>query len=112
MEKMTHAEYIASLRHEAGEIAAAVTAGRISVLDGCWSLGPLLAQAELDLGDSDAQTIGLVCSELDGLPLGEARTHWAPEALECLAPQLESAAEWAASLAMPAIRSVALRFGA
>ena len=112
MEKMTHAEYIVSLRHEAGEIAAAVTAGRMCVLDGCWALGPLLAQAELDSGDSDAQTIALVCSELDGLPLGEARARWAPEALERLAPELESAAKWAVSLAMPAIQSVALRFGA
>ena len=84
----------------------------MSVLDGCWALGPLLAQAELEPGDSDAQTIGLVCSELDGLPLGEARAHWAPEALDRLAPQLESAAEWAASRAMPAIQSEALRFGA
>ena len=112
MEKMTHSEYIASIRHEAGKIAAAVTAGNMSVLNGCWALGPLLAQAELDPDDLDVQTIGLVCSELDGLPLGEARAHWAPEALERLAPQLESAAKWAASLAMPAMQSVALRFGA
>jgi hypothetical protein len=109
---MTHAEYIASLRHKAGQVAAAVAAGKMSLLDGCWALGPLLAQAELDPGDPDAQAISLVCSELDGLPLGESRAHWAPEALDGLAPQLQSATEWAASLAMPAIHSVALRFGA
>lgn len=112
MEKMTHAEYIESLRREAGQIATAVSSGRMSLLDGCWALGPLLAQAELEPDDPDADAIGSVCSELDGLPLGEFRAHWAPEALARLAPQLESITEWATPLAMPTIQSVARRFGA
>jgi hypothetical protein len=112
MEKMTHAEYITSLRQEAGRVAALVISGHMSLLDGCWALGPLLAQAELGPDDTDANAIGLVCSQLDGLPLEGFRDHWAPEALERLAPELESATGWATPLVMPAIQSVARRFGA
>jgi hypothetical protein len=111
MEKMTHAEYIADMRRRAGEIAAAIVAGETSILDGCWELGPLLGQADLE-GDPDAHTIGVICSELDGLPFGSARTQWAPEALNRLAPRLESAAAWATRTALPAIQSLAYRFGA
>ena len=111
MEKMTHAEYIADARRRVGQLAAAIAAGETDILDGCWALGPLLGQAELG-GDPDAETIGLVCSELDGLPLGSARANWAPDALIHLAPQLDSAAAWVRRTAMPAIQSVAHRFGA
>lgn len=112
MHKLTHTQYIAGLRHQAGQIANAIASGQIDVPDGCWELGPLLAQAELAHDDPDANIIALVCSELEGLPLAEARAHWAAEALDRLAPQLESAATWATSLAMPAIQSLALRYGA
>ena len=111
MERMTHAEYIADVRRRAGQLAAAIAIGETGILDGCWALGPLLDQAELN-GDPDAKAIGLVCSELDGLPLGSARAHWEPDALARLAPKLESAAAWATQTAMPAIQSVARRFGA
>jgi len=112
MEKMSHDQYIEQLRQEAGNVAVAATAGKLDVLDACWFLGPLLAQAELSAGDPDANAIGEVCSELDGLPVGNTRELWSLEARERLAPQLESLKNWASLLAMPAIRSVAVRFGA
>lgn len=112
MEKMSHDEYIEQLRLEAGGIATAALAGELDVLDACWFLGPLLAQAELPAGDADASAIGEVCSELDGLPVGNTRKLWSLEARERLRPQLESLKNWASPLAMPAIESVAVRFGA
>lgn len=111
MEKMTHAEYIADVRRRAGQLAAAIVSGEADILDGCWALGPLLGQAELE-ADPDAEVIGLVCSELEGLPLGSVRTNWAPDALSRVAPKLDSAAAWARRTAMPAIQSVARRFEA
>jgi len=111
MEKMSHAEYIEQLRQEAGNIAVAAIAGELDVLDACWFLGPLLAQAELPAGDPDSSAIGEVCSELDCLPVGNTRELWSLEACERLAPQLESLKNWASPLAMAAIRSVAMRFG-
>jgi hypothetical protein len=112
MEKMTHAEYIAGLREEAGQIASIVLSGSMSLLDGCWLLGPLLAQAELKPGDPDAKAIGLVRSELDGLPVGPQRPLWSAASLKRLAPQLESLSHWASPLAMSAVKNVAQRFGA
>ena len=112
MEKMSHAEYIEQVRQEAGTVAAAAIAGELDVLDACWFLGPLLAQAELSARDPDAIAIGEICSELDGLPVGNTRELWSLEARERLAPQLESLKNWASPLAMPAIQSVAARFGA
>jgi len=112
MEKMSHAEYIEQLRHEAGNVAAAAVSGELDILDACWFLGPLLMQAELPAGDPDASAIGEVCSELDGLPVGSTRELWSHEARQRLAPQLESLRNWASPLAMQAIQSVAVRFGA
>jgi len=111
MAKMTHSEYIADVRSRAGQLAVAIVSGETDILDGCLALGPFLAQAELE-ADPDAEIIGLVCSELDGLPLGPARANWDPAALSRLAPELDSAAAWAKRTAMPAIQSVAHRFGA
>ena len=111
MEKMSHAEYIEQLRREAGSVAAAAIAGELDVLDACWFLGPLLAQAELPVGDPDTSAIGKVCLELDGLPVGNTRELWSLEARARLAPQLESLKSWASPLAMSAIQSVAVRFG-
>lgn len=110
MEKMSHADYIQKLRQDAGIVAVAAIAGELDVLDACWFLAPLLAQAELPAEDLDASTIIEVCSELNGLPVGDTRELWSREARERLAPQLESLKNWASPLAMPAIRSVAMRF--
>jgi hypothetical protein len=112
MEKMSRAEYIEQLQRDAGRVAVATIAGDLDVLEACWVLGPLLARAELAPGDPDANAIGQVCSELDGLPVGEARALWSSQALERLAPELASLKSWALPLAMPAIQSVASRFGA
>jgi hypothetical protein len=112
MEKMSHADYIEQLRQQAGSVAEAAIAGELDILDACWFLGPLLAQAELPAGDPDAGAIGEVCSELSGLPVGNTRELWSLEARAKLAPQLESLKNWASPLAMPAIKSVAVRFGA
>jgi hypothetical protein len=112
MKKMSHAEYIEQLRQEAGSVAAAAVAGELDVLDACWFLGALLAQAELPAGDPDASAVGAICSELDGLPVGNTRELWSHEALEKLAPQLESLRNRASLLAMSSIQSIAMRFGA
>lgn len=112
MEKTSHAEYVEQLRRKAGNVAVAAIAGDLDVLDACWFLGSLLAQAELPTGDPDARAIGEVCSELDGLPVGNTRELWSLEARKRLAPQLASLKNWASPLAMPAIHSVAARFGA
>jgi hypothetical protein len=112
MEKMSHSEYIEETRRNAGRIAVATINGEIGILESCFKLAPLLAQAELPAEDPDSNAVILVSDELDGLPLGEFRRHWAPEALEKLAPEIESATAWAQSIAMPAIHSIAARFGA
>jgi hypothetical protein len=111
MERMTHAQYIADVRRRVGQLAAAIVAGDVDILEGCCALEPLLGQAELK-GDPDVEAIAITCSELDGLPLESARHLWAPEALDRLKPQLETTTAWAKRTAMPAIRSLAHRLGA
>ena len=63
-------------------VAAAMSAGSITLLDGCrriLSLRPALSKASLT--DPDIQTFVAIESELDDVPMGSARNHWAPEAL-------------------------------
>jgi len=108
---MSHAEYMEQLQQDVGRVAAAALSGNLDNLEACWLLGPLLAQAELSPDDLDANAIGQVCSELDALPIGEARALWSSHTLGRLAPELEALKSWALPLAMPAIQSAAARFG-
>lgn len=112
MEKMSHSEYIATVRAEAGNLAADVLGGRAELLDACHRLSALLAAAELEAGDEDVKTFMIISSEIDGLPVGAVRAHWDPSALARLQPEIESASKWARKIAEPALFSVVRRFKA
>ena len=112
MERMSHSDYIAMVRTEAGGLAGDVLTGRAELLDACHKLSALLAAAELDEGDEDAKTFMLISSEIDTLPVGAVRAHWDANALARLQPELESASEWARKIAEPALVSVVRRFKA
>jgi len=112
MEKMSHDEYIATLRAEAARIAEDALSGRSELLEACHTLSSLLARAELDAGDSDARTFALISSEVDALPIGDLRARWDPAVLDRLQPEIDSAIKWATPIATPALESVVRRFKA
>ena len=112
MERMSHFEYIAIVRAEAGALAAAVLTGRAELLEACHRLSSLLSEAELEADDEDAKTFKIISSEIDALPVGAVRAHWDPVALAQLQPEIDSASAWARKIAEPALVSVARRFKA
>ena len=111
-ERMSHDEYVLSSRSQAAEIAAAVLAGTLPLLEGCHLLDALRSGVEVPERDPDFLAFNLVQSETDTLPIGKVRQNWAPEALASAEAELQSAAEWAGPIALPACESVVARFGA
>lgn len=109
---MTHEEYVLSVRREAVEIAAGILSGEVSVLEGCHSLAALRWEVEVDERDPDFMVFAIISSETDALPIGAVRTHWAPEAMARLEPEIQSAIAWATPQALPACKSLVQRFGA
>jgi hypothetical protein len=109
MERMSHSEYISSLRLEAARVAAAALAGRVDLLEASHKLASLLAIAELEPGDADAATFSLISSETDALPVGAVRHRWEASALDRLQPEIESARARATPIATPAPESVVRR---
>ena len=111
-ERMTHEQYVLSVRRQAAEIAAGVLAGDVPILEGCHSLAALRWEVEVADRDPDFVTFAMISSGIDALPIGAVRAHWAPEALARLEPDIQSAIAWATPQALPACASVVQRFGA
>ena len=112
MERVSHSEYIAMVRAEAGALAADVLTGHAELLEACQRLSSLLSSAELEAGDEDAEAFMIISSEIDALPVGAVRAQWDPVALARLQPEIESSKIWARKIAEPALVSVARRFKA
>ena len=99
------------VKAQIADLAAAMSAGTITLLDGCrriLSLRPALSKASMT--DPDIQTFVAIESELDDVPMGSARSHWAPEAL---AQKDREAAEYLATsstVILKACRSLATRW--
>lgn len=53
IERMTHDQYVGSVRRQAAEMAAGILAGEIPVLEGCQSLAALRRDVEVDEDDVD-----------------------------------------------------------
>jgi hypothetical protein len=111
-DRMSQQAYVASCRARAAEIAAAILAGSIPLLDGCHLLDQLGADVAVSDDDPDFSAFSLIQCETEALPLGQARSLWAPDALARLEPEIQAATTWAQSIALPACKSVVARFGA
>ena len=111
-DRMSHDDYVRSCRTRAAEIAAAVLAGTLPLLEGCHLLDELRSGVKVPDNDPDFAVFNLVQSETDTLPVGRVSQHWAAAALASAEAELQSAAEWAGPIALPACESVSARFGA
>ena len=110
-DRMSHHAYVLSCRAKAAEMAAAIVAGSMPVLEGCHLLDQLGADVEVPENDPDFGAFKLIQSETDTLPIGPAREHWAPNVLASLEADIQAAIAWAKPLAIPACQSVVERFG-
>jgi len=111
-EHMAHQEYVVSCRNRAVEVANGMLSGAVPVLEGCNQLAALRAGVEVGERDPDFETFSLISSEIEALPVGDVRAHWASDALARLEPEMQSATEWATPLALPACQSLVSRFAA
>lgn len=109
---MSREEYVQAKRRQAADICSDILAGTIPLLEGCHSLASLQSKVGVDERDTDFSIFAMISSEMDALPIGEIRAHWAPETLAALESRIQSAVAWATPQALPACRSVVLRFGA
>ena len=112
MDHMSREQQVLSARAKAVEICSGILAGRIHLLEGCHALASLRWDIDVAERDPDFLTFAVISSEIDALPIGSVRAHWAPAALARLEPEILSAIAWASPQALPACRSVVQRFGA
>jgi hypothetical protein len=110
-DRLSHEDYVRDIRRKAADICAGILAGEVDLFVGCHSLASLRQDLEVDPKDPDFAVFDLVSSETDALPVGEVRSHWAPEALAQLQPQIEAFVRWASPQVLPACSSVVERFG-
>lgn len=109
-DKLSHEEYVLSVRRKVAEVCSGMLARSIPVLEGCQTLSSLREGAEVGERDADFEVFALVASETEGLPVGEVRKHWAAGALRQSEQEIQSAVEWAEPLVFPACKAIIGRF--
>lgn len=108
----THQDHVIRMREHAVMLAKGILSGEKPVLNGCHWLAALRFEVGVENSDPDFSTFAMISSEIDALPIGAVRKHWAPEALAEIEPEIQSAIAWATPLATPACQSIVKRFGA
>jgi hypothetical protein len=103
-------EEVQKARAEAAAIASAILAGRLGAVMGAIYLNRLRSLVDVPDDDPDFETFLVIDSECDALPFGEARNHWAPEALAVKEPEVAEAEQWAIETGIEAFRNVVARF--
>jgi hypothetical protein len=101
---MSHSEWVASQRREAADIARRVIDGKATVLEGAKLIASLTG---LDFpaghsGGAHAETMRLIESETETLPIGAQRDLWSQAALDAHAAELATAEQWARGIAWSA----------
>jgi hypothetical protein len=104
-------EAIAANRKRATELARAVLAGELGLIEAAPGLVSALQGLRLTMEDPTYSAFVLIWSETETLPIGPQREHWAPDALARLEPRVAHAREWAKRFGLPACQQVIERFG-
>jgi hypothetical protein len=94
-EKISHDEYVQSVRDQVVQIAMAMKNGEISYLVGARKLDALRHDASVKDDDADFMVFVVIASETDDFPLGTVRQHWDKDALDRLQPEIDGAKIWA-----------------
>lgn len=63
------------------QIASSVFSGRLSAIEACWLLCPIVHEAPGMVTEADYKLIIAVESETDDLPIGRLRELWHPDVL-------------------------------
>ena len=103
---------IQAARSRAANIAAAVLARRVSALIGAVDLIRLRPLLDVPDDDPEFETLMLIDSECDELPIGPVRQYWSEEALARKAPEVLDAEQWALETGRDAFQNIVERFAA
>ncbi len=90
--KLSHDQYVLSVRQQIAETAQAMLDGELIYLLVARKLVMLRHEAETDV--ADFMEFVSIDSETDDLPLGAVREFWDKSALVKLQPQIDEAAAW------------------
>ena len=86
--------------------------GALSFIEGARLICRLRGRAGLSDSDPDIVAFIAIESETDTLPMGDARQHWAPQALAKLQPEINSAEAWAREVGRGDCQRLVDRLGA
>lgn len=96
--------YIVKCRAPIAEIAQGMLDGRISYIEGSRRICGLLDGARLDRFESPVVKFVAIDSETDGVPIGEVRANWHPDAKIRFAHEWANAEQYAKTVAEAACR--------
>jgi hypothetical protein len=109
-EKISHEEYVQSVRDQVVQTATAMQNGEISYLVGARKIDALRHDASVKDDDEDFLVFVAIASETDDFPLGTVRQHWDKDALDRLQPEIRAAEIWAKEQAEPICVRLVQRF--
>ena len=110
-EKMSHEQYVESVRLKVVETARAMLDGQMSYLLGARRLDSLRHDVSVSDDDADFMVFVAIASDTDDYPLGPVRELWDQEALERLQPEIDAAERWAKEQSMMTCAKLVQRFG-
>lgn len=109
-EKISHEDYVKSVRDQVVKTATAMQDGEISYLLGARKLDALRHEAAVKDDDADFRVFVAIASETDDFPLGTVRQLWDNDALARLQPEIDAAEIWAKEQAAPICANLIQRF--
>jgi hypothetical protein len=94
-EKMSHEQYVNSVREKIVQAAQAMLNGNLSYLLGARRMDSLRHDAKVKGDDKDFMVFAAIVSDTDDYPIGSVRDLWDKNALEKLQPDIDKAEAWA-----------------
>jgi len=107
---MNHQEYILNNRKKCAEIAEGMIDGTVHYLEGSITLSSLRFEIGLSEFDDDFIPFIGIASEIDHLPIGSSRKHWAESALEKHETEIQECIKWAKETSIKECKSIVSRF--
>jgi len=108
---MNHEEYIDSVRIKIGRTAQNMMNGTKNYLEGAIEISSLCHEAEVDINSEEFIVFRGISSEVDHLPIGEARKLWSKEALEKHEPEIQKSTSWAKETSLEQCNFLAKKYG-
>jgi hypothetical protein len=100
-----------SARRRCAELASQALKGTSSAIVAAREIVSLRSRLGVSPDDADVETMVMIDSETDALPVGPERRNWAAQALDQKAPEIARSEGWAHETGKAAFEGIVRRWG-